>query len=357
MTRNFIVLLGSDPKFGKGGAARVVTSYQDYYRRNDIPCFFRPFHRMYKRRLFRPLPIFSLFRYSLTLFNVDNYFVHHHHTSLFDLLWLKIFCLFSRTPRARVIITFHNPKHFLGPVTTFRKAHFAVCTTAAASLHFLNSRDMDLFESCRVVGYQFRKSVCPNPLEDSLFNLCKSSLSRTESNRVLTSVSNSEFVIGILSVLRFGKRIDLTIKMLALLPSCFKLKVAGTGEALSSLQALSRELNLTSRVEFLGWISDTEKASFFESISIFVNSSEFDCQPLVVVESIAFSTPVISVPNSIFLENYPQSTCVNYADCSSPASLACVIKQFDFKCFDPSEPIRHLLASEERLNFLPQSFK
>lgn len=359
MTSNFIVLLGSDPKSGKGGAARVVASYQDYYSRNNISYVFKPFHRMYKLRLFRALPILNLFRYALSLFGKKNYFVHHHHTSLFDLLWLKIFCLLSHTSRERVIITFHNPKHFGDFSSALRKVHFFCCAIIAANLHFLNSRDMGLFESSQSYIFPSHKKVCPNPLESSLLNKCLRSLSadNNNNNTELAPLAKLEVVIGILSVLRFGKRVDLTIKMLSLLPPWFRLRVAGTGEALTSLEALTRELNLSERVEFIGWISDADKPAFFDSISIFVNSSGFDTQSLVVVESIAYGVPVVSVPNPIFLENYPPGVCVDYAKSSSPKALADAVKKFDPHCFDPTEPIKYLLSTERRLNFVPSSFK
>jgi glycosyltransferase involved in cell wall biosynthesis len=58
------------------------------------------------------------------------------------------------------------------------------------------------------------------------------------------------------------------------------------------LRNLVKELNIESQIEFLGWMKN--KKEFFESIDIFVMSSERETFGLVVLEAMKFCKPIIS---------------------------------------------------------------
>lgn len=72
----------------------------------------------------------------------------------------------------------------------------------------------------------------------------------------------------------------------------FVFKLAGSGVREDYLRDLVRELNIESQIEFLGWMKN--KKEFFESIDIFVMSSERETFGLVVLEAMKFQKPIIS---------------------------------------------------------------
>ncbi len=72
----------------------------------------------------------------------------------------------------------------------------------------------------------------------------------------------------------------------------FVFKLAGSGACEDYLRNLAKELNVESKIEFLGWIKN--KKEFFEAIDIFVMSSERETFGLVVLEAMKFRKPIIS---------------------------------------------------------------
>ncbi|MES2961513.1 MAG: glycosyltransferase [Pseudomonadota bacterium] len=72
----------------------------------------------------------------------------------------------------------------------------------------------------------------------------------------------------------------------------FVFKIAGSGEREDYLRNLAKELNVESKIEFLGWMKN--KKEFFNSIDIFIMSSERETFGLVVLEAMKFRKPIIS---------------------------------------------------------------
>lgn len=352
MTAKLIVLLGSDPSFGRGGAAKVVSAYQDFYARRSIACRLYPFHRMHKVRLFRIAPLFSLFPQGFRLLFRSDYRIHHHHTTVYDLFVLFFFCVVSATARRSVLVTFHNPKHFSRKDSLFTRVHFAFLSLLSRDLHFLNSGD---YMFCRDLhlGFCLNNSfVSPNPLSLKLVSLFEQQIAlAVDVNECRFRLPHPVITLGVLSVLRHGKRVDRAIKMLSHLPNYMRLRIAGTGEAFVFLKQLVTEMDLSSRVDFVGWIGEDQKKSFFSSLDLFVNSSDFDTQSLVVVESLAHGVPVVSIPNPVFLENYPPRVCIDYSADSEPFSMAGAV----MSCLKRNKATRsaaeYLLSVDQRICF------
>ncbi len=73
----------------------------------------------------------------------------------------------------------------------------------------------------------------------------------------------------------------------------FILKIAGSGPRELYLRDLAKELNVENQVQFLGWTKD--KKSFFNSIDIFLMTSQRETFGLVVLEAMKYRKPIISV--------------------------------------------------------------
>lgn len=106
---------------------------------------------------------------------------------------------------------------------------------------------------------------------------------------------NDPLVIGTMGRLIDIKGYDYFIKALAILKNKninFKVKMAGDGEELDNLKQLAEELNLTDKIDFLGWVDD--KQAFFSSIDIFCMTSLTEAFGIALVEAFSYGKLVIT---------------------------------------------------------------
>ena len=193
----------------------------------------------------------------------------------------------------------------------------------------------------------------PNPLSNDQITITSFPDARVQILHTNNKTTNNNIVLGLLSHFRPGKRIDRAIEALRYLPENFILVIGGFGQDEDYLKGLTSSLNLNHRVQFKGWIKDEEKVAFFRSIDVFVVASDFDCHPIVFVESILYSTPVVSVPNPVFIDNFPSPNCAFYSDSSDPKSLALAIKSFskNLDSWNPEVPLSYILRQNKNLRF------
>lgn len=100
---------------------------------------------------------------------------------------------------------------------------------------------------------------------------------------------------NILTITRLEKEknIDLLIKALKLLKNQnIKLLICGTGSQEKYLKSLVNKYKINNQVKFLGYRHDAHK--FYKKSFVYINTSYFEGFPNSVVESLSFSTPVIS---------------------------------------------------------------
>ena len=87
-----------------------------------------------------------------------------------------------------------------------------------------------------------------------------------------------------------------------------KLKIAGTGSLRKELIELSKKLEVSDRVEFLGFISGINLINCYRNARLTLLTSLFEGFPNCLIESIALGTPVVSVncpsgPSEIIINN------------------------------------------------------
>ena len=110
-------------------------------------------------------------------------------------------------------------------------------------------------------------------------------------------------VIGTMGRFVPKKGFDVFLESLAILKKegvQFKAIIGGGGEEEQNLKALSHELGLTHYVEFIGWVKDKEK--FFNEIDIFCLPSRAEPFGIILLEAMAYKTPVISTKSNGPLE-------------------------------------------------------
>ena len=90
------------------------------------------------------------------------------------------------------------------------------------------------------------------------------------------------------------KRIDDVIRVLSRLPSNFKFVVIGEGSELIRLQKLTKELNLSNHIFFLGKISSNLLYEILALSSVFISWSAEEGAPNSFVEALHFGLPIVS---------------------------------------------------------------
>lgn len=102
-------------------------------------------------------------------------------------------------------------------------------------------------------------------------------------------------VYGTLARLHKVKGVDLFIHALGQLKReghNFKARIAGDGPERKSLEKLAADLNLTSQVEFTGWVDD--KTAYFQSINILAAPSRCEAFGITLIEAMAAGIPLIT---------------------------------------------------------------
>lgn len=104
----------------------------------------------------------------------------------------------------------------------------------------------------------------------------------------------TDVVLGSLARLEGEKRLDVLLDALALLPHRpeVKLLIVGDGSLRGELEDRSRRLGLEKRCRFLGYRKDIRE--LYHSMDVYVQSSDYEGTPTVLVEAMAMEVPVVA---------------------------------------------------------------
>lgn len=102
--------------------------------------------------------------------------------------------------------------------------------------------------------------------------------------------NKTQIIVGCAARLVPEKSLSILIESIAEIDNC-QLKIAGDGPEKQALIELTESLGLMSRVEFIGHTDDM--VSFYQSIDIFVLTSQHEGLPLSLLEAQACGVPVI----------------------------------------------------------------
>lgn len=106
--------------------------------------------------------------------------------------------------------------------------------------------------------------------------------------------SNKKYLISV-GRLNKGKQVDIIIKALKKLKNYdAELIICGDGEEKKSLIDLSKSLEISDKVHFMGNVNRSELAYLLSNSDVFVFASKSEALSLVVLESLYMGTPVVS---------------------------------------------------------------
>jgi glycosyltransferase involved in cell wall biosynthesis len=152
-------------------------------------------------------------------------------------------------------------------------------------------------------------------------------------NRFQVSEKTGEyFLIG--GRLARYKRIDIVVEAFKQLG--LPLKIFGDGVDLSRLKEIAGE---TSNIEFLGRVTEEEKAELYKNCKAFINPQEEDFG-ITVVEAMACGRPVIAYQQGGATETVVENQTGLFFTEQTVASLVACIQKFDESSFS-AQAIRH----------------
>lgn len=129
------------------------------------------------------------------------------------------------------------------------------------------------------------------------------------------------------------KGVQHVIRALTDLPG-YRLRVAGDGPYRDSLEACARAEDVDDRVEFLGYVPDSELPNQYAAADVFISMSSIEAAGITVGEALAAETPAVVRPMKGLRHWARRDDCIS----AEPASLADVVARIRSQNA-PSEPL------------------
>lgn len=133
--------------------------------------------------------------------------------------------------------------------------------------------------------------VSPNPVGQASIEVASKMLNKVQTDE---KVANVVKLLAMGRLIR-GKGFEKVLTALALLPEKFILTVAGDGEQKDDLIALSKQLKLDTRVNFVGWVEGVKKDQLMKEADIFCLPSENDAFGMIFIEAMAYDLPIVAL--------------------------------------------------------------
>jgi len=283
-----IIITGTNPNTAKGGIGVVLPGYQKALSiagiKNECVPTYDPTSFTGKW-----IPWFMSFP---TLFNRihdikksgNTPVVYSHVGDGVSFLRESLILLMSRILGAETIYQIHSPR-VDGYLDNYIKRNLLKLALLPATKVCVLTQ----WWSNRLITSGFSNDiyVIPNPLPDELLNVASESCdSRVHTNQ-----------ISLLTMARLvkGKGVDIMIRAAEYLPQNVKIVIAGDGEQRGELERLARNLGVSNKIEFIGWVSGHEKNNLLRNADIFCLPSTYDAFPMSMVEAMCYGVPVVAV--------------------------------------------------------------
>ncbi|MDA0902175.1 MAG: glycosyltransferase [Proteobacteria bacterium] len=202
---------------------------------------------------------------------------------------IKLFLLIKKHKPALIIA--HNGRAFAA--LNLAKKLFPINTPILAISHGGNPK--------RLLKFDYVASVAKH-ITDNIINKGFKGKAVTIYNGIKIAqftkrrTANKAFTFGMMSRLSPEKNIEIALKAFAKFiqqtNQNSQLIIAGEGKEKENLVELSKALNITDKVQFVGWTNDL--GAFFNEIDVFIQSSLNEPFGLTILEGFNHYTPVIA---------------------------------------------------------------
>lgn len=313
-----LIIIGTNPAGGKGGIASAISGYIQALETVKIQTTFIASHE--NSSIFRKLRLLirsqgALGRSIAATRSNNNVILYIHIGPWFSMLRKLLFVWLGNVYGAKVVCHVHSfaISGYLDSAlgSAICRWYFRRMDKVLVLTEWWRQR----LESAGIENVE----VVPNPLGEAFEQAANS----TASNLKVHSESGT---IRILSMTRLvpGKGVDLVIRALSHLPLNYHLTIAGTGSEKSELEQLAKNIGVSDRVDFLGWVAGDARLGLLREHDIFALPSQNDSFGMGFIEAMAFGLPVVAlnsgpiadvVPNNIagFLIDHPDSKLLGEA--------------------------------------------
>lgn len=133
------------------------------------------------------------------------------------------------------------------------------------------------------------------------------------------------------------KRLDIVVEAFKALGANYKLKIFGDGVDMKRLQKMAAG---SANIEFLGRVTEEEKARLYRGAEAFINPQEEDFG-ITAVESMASGRPVIAYRKGGATETVIEGKTGSFFDIQSPEEVEKAVRNFKSEAFDPEDIRAH----------------
>lgn len=178
------------------------------------------------------------------------------------------------------------------------------------------------------MGFKDEPIVIPNGVDVKSFELRDWSLEERKKVRAELGLKENDVALITTSRLVVKNGVGDVIKALLKLPKNIKFVVLGEGELREKLQKLSKDLNVSERVIFKGFVSHDEMPKYLKACDIFIRASLSEGMGNSFLEAMAAEIPVIATPVGgivDFLKNKETGLFCNVED---PEDIAARVMEY-----------------------------
>ena len=139
--------------------------------------------------------------------------------------------------------------------------------------------------------------------------------SKSKKSKNTRLVDKRPIILGFLGRLHSKKNVDILIqslKMLNFSEERFRLRIAGKGDQkyINHLEKVAKDLNVGKYIDWIGFVSGSDKELFFEHIDVFVSPSLHENFGIAAVEAMSRSVPCVLSKGHEFLSHSTTINCV-----------------------------------------------
>lgn len=176
------------------------------------------------------------------------------------------------------------------------------------------------------MGFAGEPVVIPNGVAVERF-AAPISTERREELRGTWGVAPTDTVLVTASRLSLKNGVDDLIRSLSLLPSAYKLVIAGDGEDRASLMTVVEQTHVGDRVVFLGTRSHDELPDILHASDIFVRASRSEGLGNSFLEAMAAGLPIVGTPVGGIPDFLTDGQTGVFCEPQNPASIARAVQR------------------------------
>ncbi|WP_303564842.1 glycosyltransferase family 4 protein [Photobacterium sp. 1_MG-2023] len=299
-----IHIFSTQVKSGKGGISTALIGYVNGFDELNVSYCQHATHSDLRR--LKPFIISFIKSFSVKKHDICWF----HHGPWFSMLRKLVLMFICKTKGGIVVSHLHSPKVYdylqHSVLSNLIKIIFLISDKVVVVAPWWKELLVDRFPE-----YRNKIIVSLNPIDTSLVKVNDDEVKRKRKEIKIISMCRLEK----------GKGVDNTIKALAELPDTYSLDILGVGSQEKELQELVKELNLSNRVRFIGWVDYDEKMSHLDSADVFCLPSRLDSFGMVYIEAMARNLPIVALRYQAIPDVVPEFASVLVED-DSPFVLA-----------------------------------